>query len=410
VRKSLFNPFTREFRENPYKTYAALQQQPPEYCLGMWVLTRYADVMAVLKDGRFSSALVPQIAEKRIAEFSVSCPEVSELGRKSIVFTDNPDHARLRRLTNLVFNSENIASTLKPIIDRLACKMCDEVCHLQSVDVIAVLAEPLPLKTLTTWMGLPDEAGISIKQWTNDLRFFLEPGTVSKQRFLESYRSLLDFMAFFRAEIRARKNSTARDFITMLLSAALDGDSLTEDEIIYACMMAFVAGSETTKALLGNATFLFALYPDQLELVHDGRVGVQNASNELFRYESPLQMTKRLCLDDLTIAGVSMKKGDQVLLCMGAANHDASVFQEPEKFMVDRRNSRQHLAFGYGFHSCLGAYLARLQIESYLNEIISRRMTFSMDGEPQWIDHSLILRGLKRLDVKVHAGVAAGVP
>src|SRR5689334_17471954 len=143
MNKGLFNPFTREFRENPYKTYAALQQQPPEYSLGMWILTRYADVMAVLKDGRFSSALVPQIAEKRIAEFSVSCPEVSELGRKSIVFTDNPDHARLRRLTNLVFNAENIASTLKPIINKLACKMCEEICDLQSVDIIAALAEPL---------------------------------------------------------------------------------------------------------------------------------------------------------------------------------------------------------------------------------------------------------------------------
>lgn len=150
---------------------------------------------------------------------------------------------------------------------------------------------------------------------------------------------------------------------------------------------------------------MFALHQDQLQLVHEGRVTIQNAANELFRCESPLQMTKRVCLEDVEIGGVQMARGDQVLLCIGAANHDPSVFAEPEKLLVDRSNSQEHIAFGYGFHSCLGAYLAQLQIEAYLNEIVSRRMAFSVDREPEWIDHSLILRGLKRLDVTVTAGV-----
>ena len=405
MKKSAFNPFTREFRSNPYKTYALLQQAPPEFSLGMWIFTRYADVMAVLKDGRFSSALVPQIAEKRMAKFSMDCPEVTQLGLKSIVFTDNPDHARLRRLTSLVFNSSNITAVLKPIITQLAHDLCEEAANAQSVEIVAALAEPLPLRTLTRWMDLPDETGSKIKQWTNDVRFFLEPGVVSKQRFQESYRSLMEFMAFFRAEIQNRREFGGNDFIGMLLSAKQGDEVLTEDEIIYACIMAFVAGSETTKALLGNATLLFALHPDQLQLVHEGRVTVQTAANELFRCESPLQMTKRLCLENLTIADVQMARGDQVLLCIGAANHDPSVFAEPEKLLVDRPNSHQHIAFGYGFHSCLGAYLAQLQIEAYLNEIVLRRMAFSFDREPEWIDHALILRGLKRLEVTVRVGV-----
>lgn len=243
MKKISFNPFTREFRKNPYSVYALLQQAAPEFSLGMWILTRYADVMAVLKDRRFSSALVPQIAEKRLAEFSMNCPEISELGRKSIVFTDNPDHARLRRLTNLVFNSDHITTTLKPVITALARSLSDDMTDSQSVDVIAALAEPLPLRTLTSWMGLPDEDGARIKHWTNEVRFFLEPGVVSKQRFQESYRGLLEFMAFFRAEIHKRRESGSSDFIGMLLAARQGEEVLTEDEIIYACIMAFVAGS-----------------------------------------------------------------------------------------------------------------------------------------------------------------------
>ena len=121
TKKSLFNPLTRAFRENPYNLYAALQQSGPEYSMGMWIFTRYADVMAVLRDGRFSSASVPEITEKKMAEFSLAgaCPEVSELGRKAIVFTENPDHQRLRRLTNPLFNAANVNAVVKPVIARL---------------------------------------------------------------------------------------------------------------------------------------------------------------------------------------------------------------------------------------------------------------------------------------------------
>jgi cytochrome P450 len=110
-------------------------------------------------------------------------------------------------------------------------------------------------------------------------------------------------------------------------------------------------------------------------------------------------------LEDLTIAGVRMTKDQDVLLCLGAANHDPKVFPEPEKLLLDRNNSEQHIAFGYGLHVCLGAHLARLQLQAYLSEIASRKMTFVVDGEPEWIEHSFMLRGLKRLNAKVTAGI-----
>jgi cytochrome P450 len=375
--------------------------------MGMWILTKYADVMAVLRDGRFSSASVPEITEKKMAEFSLAgaCPEVSELGRKAIVFTENPDHQRLRRLTNTVFNTANVDAVVKPFIAKHVAGMCDEIVNSQSADIITALAEQLPYKTMTTWMGLPAETIPQLKQWTNDARYFLEPSVLSKHRFQESYRSLLEFRAFFRAEIQKRREVGTTDFIGMLLTAKVEDDVLTEDEIIYACIFGFVAGTETTKALLGDATHLLALHPEQLRLIHEGRVAISNAANELTRHASPLQMTRRRCLENLTIAGVRMAKGEDSLLCLGAANHDPSVFPEPEKLLLDRNNSERHISFGYGLHVCLGAHLARLQLQAYLTEIASRKMTFSVDSGPEWIEHSFMLRGLKRLNAKVTAGV-----
>jgi hypothetical protein len=408
TRRGIFNPLTRAFRDNPYDLYAALQQSVPEFSMGMWIVTRYADVMAVLRDPRFSSASVPEITEKKMAEYALTgaCPEVSELGRKAIVFTENPDHQRLRRLTNALFNTANVNAVVKPVIARLVAGMCDEILRSPSADIISALAEPLPYMTMTTWMGLPHETIPQIKKWTNDVRYFLEPSVLSRARFDESYRGLLEFRAFFKAEIEKRRQAGTTDFIGMLLTARIDEDDvLTEDEIIYACIFGFVAGTETTKALLGDATHLLARHPDQLQRIHDGRAPIPNAANELTRRASPLQMTRRRCLDDLTIAGVRMSKNEDVLLVLGAANHDPTVFPEPEKLLLERSNSELHIAFGYGLHVCLGAHLARLQLQAYLGEIASRRMNFSVDRDPEWIEHSFMLRGLKRLDARVTAGV-----
>jgi cytochrome P450 len=405
-KKKIFNPLTRAFRNNPYPQYEALRQSVPEFSMGMWIVTRYADVMAILRDDRFSSASVPEITEKKMAEFSLTFPEVTELGRKAIVFTENPDHQRLRRLANSVFNNDNVNAVVKPMIARAVDELCGQIANSQSsVDIIACLADPLPYKTMLAWMGLPQEDKTRVQRWTNDVRYFLEPSVLSKQRLQESYSGLLEFRAFFKKEIEKRRAVPTNDFIGGLMAAKVDGnDVLTEDEVIYACIFGFVAGTETTKALLGDATYLLALNPDQLQLIHEGRVSIPNAANELARLASPLQMTRRRCLQDLSIAGVQIAKDEDVLLCLGGANHDPSVFPEPEKLLLDRNNSEKHIAFGFGLHVCLGAHLARLQLQAYLREIASRRMTFFYDRDPEWIEHSFMLRGLKHLDVTVSVG------
>ena len=191
----------------------------------------------------------------------------------------------------------------------------------------------------------------------------------------------------------------------MMLASKTEDDCLTEDEIIYACIFGFVAGTETTKALLGDATLLLAQNPDQLQLIHEDKVPLLNAANELSRRASALQMTRRRCVEDANIAGVQVKKGEDLLAVLAAANHDPTVFPEPEKLLLERSNSDQQIAFGYGFHLCLGAHLARLELMAYLGEIQSRKMTLSFEGEPDWIEHSFMLRGLKRLDAAVSVGV-----
>jgi len=407
TKKAVFNPLSKAFRTNPYPFYAELQQSLPQQFGGIWVFTRYADVVALLKDGRFNSASVPQITEKKMAEYSLAgqCPEVTQLGLKAIVFTENPDHARLRKLTNPVFNANNVNASVKPIIHEHVKELCDHIVDSPSAEIISALAEPLPYHMMFSWMNLSLDAMPNVIKWTNDVRYFLEPSVLNKTRFLESYSSLLDFRAFFKAEIQKRREVPTNDFIGMLLASKTEDDCLTEDEIIYACIFGFVAGTETTKALLGDATLLLAQNPDQLQLIHEEKVPLLNAANELSRRASALQMTRRRCVEDVSIAGVQVKKGEDLLAVLAAANHDPTVFPEPEKLLLERSNSDQQVAFGYGFHLCLGAHLARLELMAYLGEIQSRKMTLSFEGEPDWIEHSFMLRGLKRFDANVTVGV-----
>lgn len=400
-----FNPFSDEFRRDPYPLYRRLREtQPVHRTLGMWVLTRHADVQAVLRDRTFSAGLIPQLVRKQAGRVSgEDVARIERLGRKSLVFTDNPDHARLRGLVNRVFTAQAVA-TLRPIVEKVADRLVTQACRGGGMDAITEFAAPLPVAVLCEWMALPDALREHVGQWTHDIRFLLEPGLMKGDDFTHVCEVVEAFVSALDEVVDARRRNPGDDLISRLLATETGGgDRLTDEELIFVCIMCFVAGNETTKSLIGNGLLALLAHPGQAALLRARPELTKSAANEALRYDSPLQLTKRLATRDVEVGGTRIPAGEQVLLCLGSANRDPDVFAEPDGFDITR-DAKGHLAFGHGMHGCLGGMLAELQAEVAF-ECLMRR-TESIDAatdDLHWQDHSFIVRGLRNLPVSLRS-------
>jgi cytochrome P450 len=395
-----FNPFSPEFRNDPYPQYHLLRAREPIHrTMGMWVLTRYEDIRAVLIDRRFSSSQIPELVKmqgQRLGQEGFGA--IEQLGRKSIVFTDRPEHTRLRHLVNKAFNSA-VVEARRPHITATAERLVDELVDKGHLEFIADFADPLPLHVMSDMMALPQEARPVVRDWTHRIRFFLEPSLMSRNDFEQAHSVLLEYMAFFRELVRERRERPGDDLISSLLAARAGEDRLSEDEVIFTCIMTFVAGHETTKALLGNGMLALLRHPEQLHLLLQRPELIGSTVEEMLRYDSPLQMTKRKATEDLEIGGRAIRQGEQLLLCLGAANRDPERFQEPDRFDITRSDNA-HIAFGFGMHSCLGGLLANVEAQLALGVLLRRLRDLRLgDEQLEWSQSSFIVRGLKRLPI-----------
>ncbi|MCE0764880.1 cytochrome P450 [Pseudonocardia kujensis] len=378
-----FNPFAPSFRQDPYAQYAALRAELPIRTLGMWVLTRHTDVLAVLRDRSFSAELIPALVARHGG--AVDTDLVLRLGRASLVFTDNPAHARLRGLVNRVFTPAAVAD-LEPLVHELAQRRVSGLRH----DLMAELAEPLPVEVLCTWLGLPAELHGQVAGWTHEIRFLLEPGMLKRDHLERISRVVATFAAALR---EVRTPGLLRELAAVRTAG---GDRLTEEETALLGIMCFVAGTETTAALIGNSA---------LALLRSPGIGLEQVPatvRETLRHESPLQMTTRIATREIEIGGVRIAAGDQVLLCLAAANRDPAVFPNPDTF-DPARGPGPHLGFGFGMHGCLGGALAELQARAVLDTLV-RGPDLRLDGEVRWQTESLIVRSPEALPVTVAAG------
>ncbi|MGC4992245.1 cytochrome P450 [Nocardia salmonicida] len=398
-----FNPFSTEFRQDPYPLYQQLRDAEPVHrTLGMWVLTRHAEVRGVLHDRSFSAGLIPSLVSRQAERLGhCSVAQIERLGRKSLVFTDNPDHARLRGLVNRVFTARSVES-LRPLVARVAADLMERAWRDGGLDVIADLAAPLPVAVLCEWMDLPEELRARVGPWTHDIRFLLEPGMMKAGDFERVRVVVEEFAAAIDAVLPERRARPGSDLISQLLAArTAGGDVLTDEEVVFVAIMCFVAGNETTKSLIGNGTLALLRHPAQAALLRRGPESVEAAVTEALRYDPPLQLTKRLATRDIQLDGARISAGEQILVCLGAANRDPDVFTRPDEFDLTRTGGG-HLGFGHGMHGCLGGLLAELQAQvafEYLfvrSEHLEPRQT-----DLEWQDHSFIVRGLKSLPVDV---------
>lgn len=396
-----FNPFDAEFRRDPYPHYRQLRETRPVHrTLGMWVLTRYADVRGVLHDRTFSAALIPRQVSAQAERLGQSdMTLIDRLGRTSLVFTDNPEHARLRALVNRAFTTQQIDG-LRPLISAAATRLLEQARRKGRVDIIADFAAPLPVAVLCEWMALPEDLRARIGPWTHDIRFLLEPGLMTAHDLARVHTVVTAFTGALRPIIDQRRAAPGQDLISALLTSyTLGGNALTDDEVMLLTIMCFVAGLETTKSLIGNALLALLRHQEQAELLRARPELMRAAVAETLRYDPPLQLTKRLATRDIELEDRLIRARDQVLLCLAAANRDPDVFDRPDDFDITRAPA-DHLAFGHGMHGCLGAPLAALQAEIAL-DVLHRHTTEIRlaTTDFDWQQHSFILRGLTRLPI-----------
>jgi cytochrome P450 len=390
-----FNPFSAGFRRDPYPTYHRLREADPVHrTLGTWVLTRHADVREVLRDRGFSAGLIPAQVERRVDPGA----RIVRLGRASLVFTDDPEHARLRGLVNRAFAG---VAELGPMVRRITADLLTRAHDATTVDIVAELADPLPVAVLGEWMALPADLAGRVAGWTRVVRLLLEPGLMTGEDLERVTRVVDEFVLALTEVITERRSRPGDDLISHLAAARTGGvDRLTDEEVAFVAIMSFVAGHETTTSLIGNAVLALLRHPEQGARLRARPELAGSATREALRYDSPLQMTKRLAVRDRDVGGRTIRAGDQVLLCLGAANRDPAAFADPDAFDITR-DASGHVAFGDGLHGCLGGRLAQLQTQVVLEGLARhpRPLRLHPDEPLGWQDRSRIVRGLTHLPV-----------
>ncbi len=391
----LFDPSQPEFHADPYPFYHRLRSEDPVHqsALGYWIVTRYHDVVTVLRDQRFGREDFGPMVASVYGEDSQRVP-------RPMVFRDPPAHTRLRALVGRAFTGR-LVHAMRPRVQEIVDQLLDRVQHTRAMDVIADLAYPLPVTVICEMLGVPATDINTLRQWTSDITRSLDAlGLESDRDIVRRGRAARHALGeYFRGLLPARRSDPGQDLLSRLISAEDDGgDRLSEDELLATCVLLFIAGHETTVNLIGNGLLALLRHPGQWQLLRDDPALIPGAVEELLRYDSPVQRTARVTRVDVEIGGKKIPRHSLVVAAIGAANRDPGQFADPDRLDVRRRECN-HVAFGYGIHFCLGAPLARFEAEIAIATLLRRMPGAALTATPaQWRDSST-LRGLSALPV-----------
>jgi cytochrome P450 len=361
--------------------------------LGFWVLTRYADVIASLRDPRL---IKEPIAAFVAARFGMAVPPGLGL---SMLDRDPPDHTRLRGLVSKAFTPKALES-LRPRIQQIVDGLLDQIERRGEMDLIEEFAYPLPVIVICEMLGVPVEDHERFKHWGLDIArgldaIMLPPDSEVGKRSVSGRRALAEY---FRALIAERRAAPRDDMLSALIAAEEAGDKLSEEELLASCILLLVAGHETTVNLIGNGTLALLKHPEQLRRLRENPGLIGSAVEELLRYDGPVQRTARIPSEDLVIGGKTIPKGEMVMPFLGAANRDPAQFPDPDRLDITRTDNR-HIAFGMGIHFCLGAPLARMEGQIAISTLLRRLPKLALASQLPEHRQSLTLRGLVSLPV-----------
>jgi cytochrome P450 len=396
---AVFNPFDAEFAAWPYDSYREMRYREPVHRspLGLWLLTRYDDVVRVLRDQTLSVDEEKGIPLPGMEEARALAGDRSR-GRRAMLNLDPPDHDRLRRLVSKAFTPRTVQG-LRPRIEQLVTEALDAVEEKSEMDVIADLAFPLPFTVISEMLGMPSGHRDEVRAWSHTLAKTLDP-VLTPEETQAAFDASDQMTAYVSDVIDHKRQEPTDDVLSALITAEDEGDVLDHQEVIDQVMLLFIAGHETTVNLIGNGTLALLRNRDQMDRWRDDPDLDVTAVEELLRYDSPVQFSRRITLAQLEIDDIVIETGSFVLTGLGAANHDPAHWGETaDELDLGRPNAGQHVSFGGGIHHCLGSSLARTEGQVALATLVRRfpRMELATDA-PAW-NGRVVLRGLDALPV-----------
>jgi hypothetical protein len=395
---SLYHLLDPEVLANPYPLFRRLQTEDPVHWdpfLHTWVVTSYAEVLEVLHTYSAERTHTP---EKLEAMGLSAMTPLAKLMVKLMLFMDPPSHTRLRSLAAYAFGPARVA-VLRTHIREIVSRLLDAVQNSGRMDVIADLAEPLPAIVTAEMLGVPVEDRDRLKSWSEDFAEMLGNFQHNPEGAPRMLRTVHEMTSYFRDAVRRQQDHPQEGLVHSLLTAEVDGDRLTEEEVVASCIVTMVGGLETTTNLIGNGVLTLLRHPQELKRLREDISRIPSAVEEMLRYESPSQHTGRLAPEDRELGGKLIRKRQAVMAVMAAANRDPERFPEPDRFDITRKDNR-HLAFGYAAHFCFGAALARVEGQEALEAIVSRIPHLEAEPGPLVWRNNLGLRGLTALPVR----------
>jgi cytochrome P450 len=389
-----FNPMDPEFVADPYPTYHRLRAEAPVYQspLGFWVLTRYEDVVASLRDPRFVKEPIASYVASRLGSPTPGAG-------MAMLDRDPPDHTRLRGLVNKAF-TPRVVEVLRPRIQKFVDDLLDRVEGKSSMDLIEDFAYPIPVVVICEMLGVPVADRDRFRTWGLDIARGLDAILLplDSDVAIKSRAARTALAEYFRELIADRRASPRADLLSDLIAAEEAGDKLNEEELLATCILLLVAGHETTVNLIGNGTLALLRHPAELKRLRDNPGLITTAVEELLRFDGPVQRTARMPSEDVTIGGRTIAKNDLVMPFIGAADRDPAQFPDPDRLDITRTDNR-HIAFGWGIHFCLGAPLARVEGQIAINSLLQRLPKLALATDRPEYRQSLTLRGLSTLPV-----------
>lgn len=393
-----YDPWSPAFVADPYPAYAELRERAPvrfHEPTGQWVISRYSDVNELLRDRRLGRTYLHVGSHEefgREPEPEFLAP-FWDLIRRGMLDMEPPDHTRLRRLVSRAF-TPRMAERLRARVRGIAEDLARGLAASGGGDLIADVAEPLPVTVIAEMLGVPEADRPLLRPWSARIcgMFELDPPPEAQR---SAVAAAAEFSAYLRGLARERRAAPGED----LISALGRVDGLGEDELVGTCVLLLNAGHEATVNATGNAWLALFRHPGELERLRADPGLIPAAVEELLRYDTPAPMFERWVLEDIEVAGVAIPRGAEAALQFASANRDPEVFADPDTLDL-ARSPNPHLGFGAGIHFCLGAPLARIELAESLAALLRLAPGLRLRAEPEW-KPGFVLRGLRSMSVEV---------
>ncbi|MEV5988293.1 cytochrome P450 [Streptomyces sp. NPDC052051] len=397
-----FDPWDPAFVADPYPAYAELRARGRVHYYeptDQWLVPHHADVSALLRDRRLGRTYQHRFSHE---DFGRTAPPPEQepfhtLNDHGMLDLEPPDHTRIRRLVSKAFTPRTV-ERLAPYVHRLADDLAARLVAAGGGDLLTEVAEPLPVAVIAEMLGIPEADRARLRPWSADIcgMYELNPAPETAHR---AVRASVEFSAYLRDLIAARRRDPGEDLISGLIAAYDEGERLTEQEMISTCVLLLNAGHEATVNATVNGWWALLRHPDQLAALRADHTLVPSAVEELLRYDTPLQLFERWVLDEIEIDGTVIPRGAEIAMLFGSANHDPAVFDTPDRLDLTREDN-PHISFSAGIHYCIGAPLARVELAASMRALLTRapdlRLVTPPDRRPNFV-----MRGLKGLHVDV---------